>query len=125
MAGKLNDDHLRNQALKLKDPYDQRDIIYVIPEGAVLLDIVNIYTFDRWPKEKVYCAECGGRHHKKGFTALLGSGQRVLLGSTCGARHRAASEIESARGVFKTRSQYRGRSRSTRQSAQDRSLPIP
>jgi hypothetical protein len=86
MAGKFNDEHLRHQALKLKNPYDQPELIWTVPEGAGLLDILNIYTFERWPKEKVYCVECDGHHHKNGFTALLTSGKRVLLGSTCGAR---------------------------------------
>jgi hypothetical protein len=86
MAGKINDYQLRRQALKLRDPYDQPDLVWNIQDGAVLLDILNIYAFERWPKEKVYCVVCGGHHHKKGFTAILASGHRVLLGSTCGAR---------------------------------------
>ena len=57
-----------------------------MPKDAQLLDITNIYVFERYPREKVFCVECGGRHHKRGFTAMLTSGQRVLLGSTCGAR---------------------------------------
>lgn len=86
MASKINDDQLRRQALKLTDPNEQPDLIRTIPEDAALLDILNIYSFERWPKEKVYCVVCGGHRHKRGFTALLASGKRVLLGSTCGAR---------------------------------------
>lgn len=87
MAAKFNDANLRNQALKLNDPYAQPDLIIdEIPERAILLDLLNIYSFERWPKEKVYCVACKGRHHKRGFTALLSNGARALFGSTCGER---------------------------------------
>lgn len=85
MAAKLSDKELRRQSLKLKDPYDQSALIWQIPAEAGLLSILNIYAFERWPTEKVYCAKCNGRHHKFGFTALLTNGKRVLLGSKCGA----------------------------------------
>lgn len=84
MSAKLSDKELRQQALKLSDPYEQRDLAWEIPAGVTLLDILNLYTFDQWPKQKVYCVHCRGHHHKNGFTALLSNGQRVLLGSKCG-----------------------------------------
>jgi hypothetical protein len=86
LAGKYNDAQLRQQALKLTDPYDQPNLIFELAPEAALLDINNIYSFDRYPREKVFCVACKGHHHKRGFTALLTTGQRVLLGSTCGAR---------------------------------------
>jgi hypothetical protein len=66
MAGKFNDSELRHLALKLTDPYDQPDLIFEVPADAELLDILNIYAFERWPTEKVYCVECCGHHHKFG-----------------------------------------------------------
>ena len=57
-----------------------------MPNDAELLDIINIYVFERYPAEKARCVKCGAHQHKNGFTAVLASGQRVLLGSTCGAR---------------------------------------
>jgi hypothetical protein len=86
MAGKISDEFLRYEALSLSDPYDQIGLIWEIPIGAVLLDIINIYKFDRWPTDKVYCALCRRRQHKFGFTVVLASGQRLLLGSTCGEK---------------------------------------
>ena len=85
MAGKFDDGQLRLQALRLRDPYDQPDLIFNIPSDAILLDIINIYVFERYPVEKVHCAKCGTRRHKFGFTALLASGDRLPLGSSCGA----------------------------------------
>jgi hypothetical protein len=96
MASKINDEFLRNQALILKDPYSQKGLIWEIPNSAVLLDIINIYKFERWPTEKVYCCLCKGRHHKMGFTALLASGERLLLGSKCGAKLFRESWTEAA-----------------------------
>src|SRR4051812_12367643 len=85
MSARQSDEHLRHQALKLRDPFAQFGLIWHIPEGAIFLDILNIYTFERWPKEKVCCVKCSRRNHKKGFTALLASGEKLILGSTCGA----------------------------------------
>lgn len=85
MSAALSDKELRQQALRLTDPYKQPSLAWEIPANVQLLDILNIYTFDGWPEEKVYCVHCRGRHHKKGFTAVLTNGNRVLLGSKCGA----------------------------------------
>jgi hypothetical protein len=41
MSGKCNDEQLRLQALKLRDPYDQPDLITAIPSDAKLFDIIN------------------------------------------------------------------------------------
>jgi hypothetical protein len=84
MAGKLTDRELRRQALKLKDPYEQPALTWEIPKEVGLIDILNIYIFERWPREKVLCVKCGGHRHKHGFTAVLSNGLRVLLGSSCG-----------------------------------------
>jgi hypothetical protein len=99
LAGKFNDEQLRVQALKLSDPYDQGNLVWTVPEGAKLLDITNIYVYEQYPRQKVYCVECGGRHHKRGFTALLTTGQRVLYGSTCGARRFGQSWTEAERRI--------------------------
>ena len=97
MAGKFNDEQLRLQALKLRDPYDQSNLVYTVPESAALLDITNIYVYEQYPLKKVYCVECGGRKHKHGFTAMLTTGHRVLYGSTCGARRFGQSWTEAER----------------------------
>src|SRR5581483_10093919 len=86
MAGALNIDHIRNTVFRLTDPYDQSDLITCIPEDAKLLDILNIYEFARFPTEKAFCVVCKGRRHKRGFTAALTTGHRVLLGSACGEK---------------------------------------
>lgn len=87
MAGKLSDRELRRQALKLRDPYEQsKHLVWDIPDDVALVDILNLYTYKEWPLKKVYCVECGGHHHKNGFTALLTNGKRALLGSRCGAK---------------------------------------
>jgi hypothetical protein len=49
MAGALNTDHIRNTVFRLTDPYDQSGLISHVPEHAKLLDILNIYEFERFP----------------------------------------------------------------------------
>jgi hypothetical protein len=85
LSSKHSDEALLQISLKLTDPYEQSDVIHHIPQDARLLDIINTYVYEKWPQEKVHCAKCGGHHHKRGFTALLTNGKRVLLGSSCGA----------------------------------------
>jgi hypothetical protein len=91
MAGALNTDQIRNTVYRLTDPYDQSDLISCIPEDAKLLDILNIYEFERFPTEKAYCVVCKGHRHKRGFTAALTTGHRVLVGSRCGQKKFGAS----------------------------------
>lgn len=91
MAGALNTDLIRNTAFRLTDPYDQSDLINCIPDGAKLLDILNIYEFERFPIEKAFCVVCKAHRHKKGFTAALTTGHRVLVGSACGQKKFGAS----------------------------------
>jgi hypothetical protein len=86
MSAKISDKDLRRQALNLKNAYEQPGLTWSIPEGIKLLDIINIYEHEEWPVEKVWCVNCTGRHHKRGFTALLSNGMRVLLGSSCGQK---------------------------------------
>jgi hypothetical protein len=86
LASSFNDKQLRVQALRLTDPYDQPALIWTVPEGGKLLDITNIYVYDRFPLRKAFCVECGGSRHKHGFTAILTTGERLLFGSTCGER---------------------------------------
>lgn len=85
LSAKFNDLDLRRQALVLEDPREQPDLTYQIEDGVALLDIINTYRFPGYPAEKIFCVECQGHHHAKGFTALTTRGQRVLLGSKCGA----------------------------------------
>lgn len=99
MAGKFDDAQLRVQALKLKDPYDQPDLITHIPQDAQLLDIVNVYVFERYPIEKAFCVFCQGHHHKRGFTAILASGHRVMCGSKCGADHFGTSWSDAEKRI--------------------------
>jgi hypothetical protein len=99
LASAFNDQQLRIQALKLSDPYDQGNLIWTVPEGAKLLDIINIYVYERYPLKKAFCVECGGSRHKRGFTAMLTTGQRLLFGSTCGARRFEESWAEAERRI--------------------------
>lgn len=85
MSAKLNDQDLRRQALVLDDPRDQSGLVYRIDQGVGLLDVLNIYRFPGFPQQKVFCAQCQGHHHARGFTALTTEGNRILLGSKCGA----------------------------------------
>lgn len=95
MAGALNTDLIRNTVFRLTDPYDQSDLISCIPENAKLLDILNIYEFERFPTEKAFCVVCKGHRHKRGFTAALTTGHRVLVGSACGQKKFGASWQEA------------------------------
>lgn len=99
LAGKFNDEQLRNQALKLSDPYEQRNLIWVIPDGAKLLDIINVYSFEQYPRKKAFCVACGGHRHKRGFTAVLITGERLLFGSLCGSKAFGQSWTEAERRI--------------------------
>jgi hypothetical protein len=99
LASTFNDEQLRAQALKLRDPYDQGNLIWAVPDGAKLLDIINIYVYERYPLEKAFCVECGGSRHKRGFTAMLVTGERLLFGSTCGARRFEESWADAERRI--------------------------
>lgn len=95
MAGALNNDLIRNTVFRLTDPYDQSGLINYVPVHAKLLDILNIYEFERFPTEKAFCVVCKGHRHKRGFTAALTTGQRVLVGSLCGQKKFGASWQEA------------------------------
>lgn len=99
MSARHSDEYLRHQALKLRDPFAQPGLTWHIPENAVFIDILNIYNFERWPREKACCVKCGRRNHKKGFTALLVSGERLILGSKCGAELFGESWAEAERRI--------------------------
>ncbi|SFJ85541.1 hypothetical protein [Bradyrhizobium sp. Gha] len=107
MAGALNTDLIRNTVFRLTDPYDQRDLISYIPDDAKLLDILNIYEFARFPIEKAFCVVCKAHRHKRGFTAALTTGQRVLVGSACGQKKFGASWEEAEKRLqFRSDHQY-------------------
>ena len=107
MAGALNTDQIRNTVYRLTDPYDQSNLIPCIPEGAQLLDILNIYEFERFPAMKAFCVVCKAHRHKKGFTAALTTGHRVLVGSECGRKKFGASWQEAERRLkLKSEHQY-------------------
>jgi hypothetical protein len=95
MASALNTDQIRNTVFRLTDPYDQSDLINYVPDQAKLLDILNIYEFERFPTEKAFCVVCKGHRHKRGFTAVLTTGHRVLVGSRCGEKKFGASWQEA------------------------------
>jgi hypothetical protein len=95
MAGALNTDLIRNTVFRLTDPYDQKNLISCIPEDAKLLDILNIYEFERFPTEKAFCVVCKGHRHKRSFTAALTTGHRVLVGSACGQKKFGANWQEA------------------------------
>ena len=78
------DQDLRLAELRITDPYKQTGIVWEIPPGVELVEVINTYTFDRWPGEKARCIKCDGRRHKHGFTALLSNEAQALYGSKCG-----------------------------------------
>lgn len=99
LASSFNDQQLRQQALKLKDPYDQPNLTFETPDPSALLDIINIYTFEKYPVEKAYCVLCGAHRHRKGFTAILTTGQRMMCGSKCGADHFGTSWADAEKRI--------------------------
>ncbi|NUU44496.1 hypothetical protein [Tardiphaga robiniae] len=99
LASSFNDQQLRHQALKLKDPYDQPNLTFEMPDRSALLDIINIYTFDKYPAKKAFCVLCQSHRHRKGFTAVLTSGQRMMCGSKCGADHFGTSWADAEKRI--------------------------
>lgn len=75
---------LRRINLRVTDPYKQEGLVSTIPVEITLVDVLNTYSFERWPHEKVRCVKCNGHRHKHGFTALLSNGAKALFGSKCG-----------------------------------------
>ena len=84
MSTTLSDEELLRRALRLTDPYDQRELTDRVSAGVELVDVINIYEYREYPARKVFCVGCRGHHHKRGFTALLSDGKRALYGSSCG-----------------------------------------
>ena len=70
--------------LVIGDPHAQSGLVDRIPEGVGPVQIVNFYHYHLWPHEKAYCAKCGARRHRDGFTVELDDGTFALAGSTCG-----------------------------------------
>ena len=71
--------------LVISDPHDQPGLIDHIPPGVGPKQIINFYHYYLYPEEKAYCAKCGARRHRDGFTVELATGEFVLAGSTCGS----------------------------------------
>lgn len=86
----LSDAELKCRELHITDPYDQDGLIFEKPEDfeAVRgsLEIINTYSFDRYPAEKVKCIDCNSAKHGDGCTLQAQDGRKFLLGSDCGPR---------------------------------------
>jgi hypothetical protein len=80
------DDELRVRVLEIDDPHAQAGLVNHIPPGVDVVQIVNTYSYSRWPNDKAYCSKCEGKRHKYGFTAELDDGSFALLGSRCGEK---------------------------------------
>jgi hypothetical protein len=70
--------------LVIGDPHQQPGLVDRIPEGVGPKQIVNFYHYSLFPEQKAYCAKCGARRHRDGFTVELDDGTLALAGSTCG-----------------------------------------
>ena len=70
--------------LVIGDPHAQTGLVDHIPAGVGPAQIVNFYHYHLYPQEKAYCAKCGARRHRDGFTVELDDGTLALAGSTCG-----------------------------------------
>lgn len=81
---RLSDLELRRAQLFLNDPYVQDRIVWKVQDSVQLVDLVNTYSYYRWPKEKVGCIVCGAARHKNGYTGKLSDGSYILAGSKCG-----------------------------------------
>src|SRR5947208_2638944 len=75
----------RPRELVIGDPHDQPNLVDSIPKGVGPIQIANFYHYGLWPQEKAYCAKCGARRHRDGFTVELDNGTFALAGSTCGS----------------------------------------
>lgn len=84
---KMSDVDLRAARFKIDDPDAQERVLRIIPPDAEIDQLENTYRSRFWPGQPVHCSKCNGARHRDGYTALLKSGDRVLLGSVCGARH--------------------------------------
>lgn len=95
------DQELRKRSLSTSDPWSQERIVHTIPKGATLIGVENTYSLPH-NLPKVRCAFCHRAIHWSGWTALLDSGDRVLLGKKCGGDafgswDDATAELEATR----------------------------
>lgn len=100
-ALRWTDKELRERSLSMSDPWSQERIVQTIPPGATLIGVENTYSLPH-NQPKVRCAFCHRAIHWSGWTALLDSGDRVLLGKKCGGDafgswDDAMSELEATR----------------------------
>lgn len=73
--------------LKITNPYTQPGIIDHIPKHEEPIEILNTYSYEKYPDEKAYCAICKSHRHQEGLTSRLTKGDLVMVGSKCAADH--------------------------------------
>lgn len=78
------DEELQQRELNISDPAEQEGLVGGIPPGSSLIGVENTYRLPR-SMPKARCAVCHRAIHWSGWTGLLSSGDRVLLGKKCGA----------------------------------------
>lgn len=71
--------------LVIGEPHDQPGLVAHIPKDRLPIQVINFYHFKHWPREKAYCAKCGGHRHRDGFTIELDDNTWALAGSNCAA----------------------------------------
>lgn len=81
---RFTDDEIRQARFRCDDPLAQVRVVSQVPEGVELLRLENRYDLPK-TVPKIRCAACGRAIHRKGFTGILTNGDRILLGSKCGA----------------------------------------
>jgi hypothetical protein len=78
-----SDEELQGRSLSIADPSDQEGLVAAMPPDASLIGVENTYQLPR-SMPKARCAKCHRAIHWSGWTGLLSSGERVLLGKKCG-----------------------------------------
>jgi hypothetical protein len=82
-AHSYTDNELRQANLLIGDPLGQEGLVEALADGVRLSRLENLYAMSH-DIPKIRCGACGRRLHRHGFTAILSTGDRLLLGSSCG-----------------------------------------
>lgn len=82
-----SDYDLKRAELKISNPYTQPGLIDHIPKDEEPIEILNTYSYEKYPDEKAYCAICKSHRHQEGLTSRLTNGHIVMVGSKCAADH--------------------------------------
>lgn len=66
------------------DPYSREGLVVErLPLGVTIVDAVGLYSYGRYPADRMFCCVCGKRRHREGYFAKRSDGRVSPLGNCC------------------------------------------